>query len=209
MQKFICSAFICLSLIAFSACGFKPMASKKTDAMIGNHALRHAMASVRIHANTTNDLNLTGQHFRIELEDLINPGERLSDEIKYQLNVNLTRQTIPGFVAPDGKAQRFLVDLRSEFELIDLASGRVIERGKLKRSSSYSNRPNAYFSTYVAEQDTLKRLAGELAEEYRMKLASLLKAPPVEPTMQIDQKENYIPNLPDPNTATPIPGFGS
>lgn len=164
-----------------AACGFKPMASVPAATSETDKAVLMEMAAVGVEVSTAHNQRLIGQEFRIALEDLLNPGELVAAQQRYRLRISLNPVTSPGFIAPDGKAQRFLIALRSSFELIDLQTATVIQRGDLFRNSSYSNLPNSYFSTYVAEQDTLKRMAEQLAEEYRMKLASVLTNPPTVP----------------------------
>lgn len=179
MHLFIRSSLIYSSLICLTACGFEPMASNSTSSY-RNDAMPSALAHVAIVADTPADKRLIGEEFRIRLEDLIRPGQSLQTA-DYTLTVSLNPITSPGLIAPDGKAQRYLVSLNSTYRLNN-SDGRMIEQGNLSRNSSYSNLPNSYYSTYVAEQDTLKRLSQELAEQYRMKLASLLASPPKTPS---------------------------
>jgi len=181
MRPVIYPLIILASLITLSACGFRPMASVETR-QADNAVLAHELASIDIQTSTAGNQRLLKQRFQAALEDLINPGELTRNDHRYVLQVNLVHAIAPGFINPDGTAQRFLIELRSNFVLTRLADNKIIERGILRRSSSYSNLPNSFFSTYVAEQDTLKRLAEQLAEEYRLKLASLLARPPEEPS---------------------------
>ncbi len=180
LMKYVCSFFTISALIALTACGFKPMAATYTNAY-DDQSLPAAMASVRVEAASTDTQRLLGQNFRIALEDLIDPSGGASTGSAYVLQVSLEPYIQPGLIAPDGKAQRFLVSLNSSYVLKRLSDGAVLDNGRLNRSSSYSNLPNSYFSTYIAEQDTIKRMSKELAEQYRMKLASILASLPSEP----------------------------
>lgn len=200
-----CFAALLCSLL-LGACGFEPMAGTNTTSAAGN-SLPSELASVAIEAHTNRDQRLLGQQFRIALEDLINPGQLQGTQKHYALRVHLAPLTNPGFIAPDGTAQRFLVNLRSTYELIDLRSNETIERGSLDRNSSYSNLPNSFFSTYVAEQDTLRRLSAQLAEEYRLKLASLITTPPSKPSKELFEAPDTIINPQE--TATGVPRIGS
>ena len=205
MRNTIYLSLILASLIFVSACGFTPMASTTTKSAAGQ-SLSTELASVDIRANANHDQRLLSQQFRIALEDLINPGQLHGTQKYYALRVHLTPLTSPGFIAPDGTAQRFLVNLRSTYELIDLRNNNTIERGSLNRNSSYSNLPNSFFSTYVAEQDTLKRLTQQLAEEYHLKLASLITSPPETPSNEsFEPPENTSIR---PESAITVPGFG-
>lgn len=177
---------IILSSLLLSACGFRPLASVDTR-QADNAIISHELASVDIQTHIAGNQRLLKQRFQTKLEDLINPGELTRNDHRYLLQVNLIHTVSPGFINPDGTAQRLLIDLRSNFTLTRKADNKVIERGTLRRSSSYSNPPNSFFSTYVAEQDTLKRLAEQLAEEYRLKLSSVLTRPPEEPSPEQPQ----------------------
>jgi hypothetical protein len=180
MRKWI-PAYAGMTCLLLAACGFKPIAATSTKSY-ENQQLGEAIASVNVQATGPVNAKLLGQNFRIALEDLINPGGMNSTGSAYGLEVSLDSLTQPNLIAPDGKAQRFLVYLNSTYTLTRYSDGKVLENGKLNRSGSYSNLPNSYYSTYIAEQDTIKRLTKELAEQYRMKLASILTAPPKEPT---------------------------
>ena len=199
MQTFRLSLVIS-SIILLAGCGFRPMAAADV-ATPGGQALSGERASVDIQAQTRRDGRALGQLFRVTLEDLINPGQKRANNQTYQLRVSLSPIVSPGFVAPDGKAQRFIVNLQSGYELRRIADNELIEHGTLSRSSSYSNLPNSYFSTFVAEQDTLKRLTQQLAEEYRFKLASLISNPPAKPS---EMPDNFLENDPSIPTKSAI-----
>lgn len=211
MHHPIRTAITLLLIAALAGCGFEPMGAVKQHGAASDSLLGE-MAQVSVEVSSNQNKRLLTQHFRITLEDLINPGEQLATQKAYALRINLGSIASPGFIAPDGKAQRFLVNLRSSYSLVRLADGAVIENGQLNRTSSYSNLPNSYFSTYAAEQDTLKRLAGELAEQYRMKLASLLTSPPSTPstpTTQAFGKDDIAGSRPDADiTQQGIGGIG-
>lgn len=190
MKTGVCLILICV----LSACGFEPMAGQSTQSY-DQQALPAALARVTIQAKSPESMRMIGQQFRIDLEDLINPsGSEAAKE--YILDVSLAPIVQPGFITPDGKAQRFLVFLQSSYTLTRLSDGKLLESGNMRRNSSYSNLPNSYYSTYIAEQDTIKRLSKELAEQYRMKLASVLSSPPKTPG-------NVLPNTPPPLMTEP------
>lgn len=162
-------AFAGMALL--SACGFQPVAATAPSAT--ETPLAADMAGIRVNISSLPEQRLLGQHFKSELEDLLNPGGA-SGHRQYELHVNLGTLVAPGLIAPDGKAQRFLVTLQSSYQLVRLSDNKRISKGTLQRVGSYNNLPNAYFSTYVADQDMLKRLAHALAAEYRLRLASAL-----------------------------------
>lgn len=153
------------------------MAARGSGAGQGNAVLAEQLARIEVVVAATSDQRLLAQHFRSKLEDLLNPGEQLGRQKSYRLNINLGTVVSPGLIAPDGKAQRFTVNLQSSYTLTQTAKSQVIDSGAAQRVGSYNNPPNAYFSTFVAEQDALKRLATALAKDYQMKLAAALVKP--------------------------------
>lgn len=159
------------SAMLLTACGFEPMAAK-TASSPSSPALAQELAAMNIRVSSIPEQRLLAQHFRSSLEDLINPGLAYGSDRLYNLSISLGTIVSPGLIAPDGKAQRFIVNLRSSYVLTRVSDNKLVSKGEVQRVGSYNNLPNAYFSTFVAEQDTLKRLAAELAEEYRMRLAS-------------------------------------
>ncbi len=153
-----------LSLLA--ACGFTPVAGQK-------NAVALPQVSVQVHAG--GDLRILAGEFTSRLEDLLGQAPQRPDRVK--LIVSLTHSTSAGLIAPDGKAQRYTMTLQSSYTLVPEGKMDAIDVGSIARSGSYLNRPNVYFSTFVSEQDTIKRLSRELAEEYHLLLVSRLGSP--------------------------------
>jgi hypothetical protein len=118
-----------------------------------------------------------GQLLVAELEDKLNPGGAVPARPEYRLNVTLTSGASPIGVAPDGTISRYNVFMASAYTLFRIADGKKLTSGSIDHVSSYNNVTNAYFSTYVSEQDAIKRGVTELAEIYRQRLAAHLTNP--------------------------------
>ncbi len=116
-----------------------------------------------------------GQVFRNRLEDNLNPNASAAPK-QYRLSVSLATISTPGIVDTTGAILRYTLRMDSHYTLIRNSDGKIIHTGDIRRTASYNNVPNAYFSTYVSQEDTTTRLAESLAEEYRMRLASILSS---------------------------------
>ncbi len=155
-----------IAMLTLTACGFEPMAGKRAgDARVGTQLAGIEVAPVP---------GAIGLQFRTSLEDLINPGETIAGAPQYRLRVALNPTTTPAIVAPDGSTLRYNMQLNSTYTLTRLSDGKQIREGAIRRIGAFNSVPNQYFSSFVSEQDALKRLSIALAEEYRFRLASIL-----------------------------------
>ncbi len=179
-------------LLLLAGCGFEPMAARVDEGVMLPH--------VTVKVNASQDTKVPAQDFSNHLEDLLMQSERRNEE--YILTVSLSNSISQGLVAPDGKAQRYTMNLTSTYTLERVVDNKVIDSGMVARSGSYNNRPNVYFSTFVADQDTAKRLGIELAEEYHLLLASRLgNLEKISATQQVEPMEVIYPNAPSPTAA--------
>ena len=110
------------------------------------------------------------------LEDRLNPEGAVPPNPAYRLSLTFTNSTVPIGVARDGTVSRYNVYLTSHYTLYRNADDKAITAGDLSYVNSYNNLTNQYFSTYVSEQDALKRNVTELAELYRQRLTAYLDA---------------------------------
>lgn len=154
-----------LTACGLAACGFEPMQAKRADS-----AESATLSAVAVEPVPT----AVGREFTTTLEDLLNPGGVHKTPARYRLRVALVPTSFPAIVAPDGSTLRYNISIDSTYTLTDLASGKTVKSGSVRRTGSFNNVPNAYFSTYVSEQDAMKRLGVALAEDYRMRLAGVL-----------------------------------
>lgn len=149
-----------------AGCGFQPVYGNKSTSGAAT------LAGVQV----TSIEGRMGQQFRADLEDRLNPGGILPAKPQYRLDVTLKTSLAGIGVARDGTISRYNVYLDSTYELYRSEDGQKITSGTLRHASSYNNLTNAYFSTYIAEEDALKRGITELAELYRQRLVSAVSA---------------------------------
>lgn len=148
-----------------SGCGFHSLYGTRADAPEGSKV----MAGVKVD-NIPN--GRMGQQLKADLEDGLNPQGAVPPNPAYRLAVTLKDSTAAIGVARDGTVSRYNVYLYSEYALYRTSDGKEITAGNLRHVSSYNNITNAYFSTFVSQEDAVKRGIDELAQLYRQRLGA-------------------------------------
>ena len=156
---------IAVALLGITACGFKPMYGHKGGTEGGGPG---------VVIETLDDRTRMNQQFKAELEDKLNPAGRVPANAKYRLETTLSSEANAIGVARDGTVSRYNVSMRSGYRLIRIDDDQLVTSGSLRHVSSYNNTNNQYFSTYMSEQDALKRGVTELTELYKQRLSPFL-----------------------------------
>jgi len=148
------------------ACGFHPLYAKKTS----------DTDTSKVFAGVTVDSmpGRTGQLLKSNLEDQLNPKGAIPGSPAYRLSVTYKSSITPIGVARDGTVSRYNVYLTSKYVLYRNADGKAITSGEIGYVDSYNNLTNAYFSTYISEEDAFKNGITQLAELYRERITSYL-----------------------------------
>ena len=155
--------------LALASCGFEPMYGDRANKSSGSGS--QALAGVTVAPIP----GRIGQVFKTSLEDLINPAGP-QGPASFRLQATINHIIVPISVARDGTVSRFNVNFTSEYALIRIKDDTPVTSGTLTYVTSYNNLANSYYSTYIAEQDALKRGTTSLAELYRQRLAVYLDA---------------------------------
>jgi len=173
-----------------TGCGFQPLYSKKA-----------ATDNSKVFAGVTVDSmpGRSGQLFQAELEDQLNPHGAIPPKPAYRLSATFKTRVVPIGVARDGTVSRYNIYLSSSYTLYRNSDGKPITDGSVSFVNSYNNLTNAYFSTYISEQDALKRGVEELAQLYRQRLTAYFDAGA--PVHEIIAPENKKPT----STIEPVP----
>jgi hypothetical protein len=194
-----------LPVFWFTACGFQPVYGKKDG------AVPKSLAGVSIEPVGR---DRDSQLLKFALEDNLNPGGAVPVNPAYRLNASLTSTASPIGIARDGTVSRYNVHLYSQYKLIRNSDDAVVTTGNVRHVSSYNNVTGAYFSTYISEEDAVKRGIGELGEMYRQRLAPFLtagyvapprKQPLPEEPLPLEEKTNKIPDENEVPTIRPVP----
>lgn len=155
-----------LALFWFSACGFQPIYGKVEDKHIETGTY---LASTTVEATGGSDLDLQLKNI---IEDRINPKAESSLYGKsFLLEIQVTAPRTPLGIDRSGSISRYDITLRSTYVLYDAETREVLDKGVLTRRASYVN-ADEKFAAYSAEQDAIVRGIKELAEDYKMRLAS-------------------------------------
>jgi LPS-assembly lipoprotein len=159
---------LCLcGFLLLSACGFQPLYGTDEDGV-----------------NIADELGQTyilpiedreGQVLYNHLRDRIVPHGQPSRP-KYVLAVTLDDRLSGAVVRRDATASRFNLTLTAVYLLKDARTDKVLTRGTARAIGSYNVRDEPY-PTLVAELDVRGRVARDLSEEIRNRLAVWLRDP--------------------------------
>lgn len=142
-----------------AACGFQPL--------YGDHRAADAqwLASIEVE-HSKERLN---QLLAIAIEDAVNPkGMRVAPQFRLEPTVEM--QEYPFATNLDGSVSRFVVDVKSNYQLIRLVDSKVVDSGMLHRTTSFNVSDNDDYATFIASEDARERAMKEIAEQYRFKL---------------------------------------
>jgi LPS-assembly lipoprotein len=176
---------LCLSGL-LAACGFEPLYGDRSDG-----------------PNVADELGKTyllpiadrqGQVLYNYLRDRIVPRGQ-PERPKYVLSVILVESVSGAVVRRDATASRNNLTLTATYTLQDAASKQVLTRGQAQAVGSYNVRTDPY-PTLVAELDVRTRVARDLSDEIRNRLAVYMLDPTVPPPPRITRPEAPEPILP-------------
>ena len=160
-----------VALLFLSACGFQPVYGKKATQQAASFPDVEVVFNSRIKED---------RDFQFALQTRLNPDGREASPL-YRLEPQLIISEAAIDVARDGTVSRYNLSLDSAYVLYRIRDNAVMAKGSIRQVSSYSNIVGAYYSTYIAKEDAIKRGLVELAEMYRQRLTPLLSAPDPQP----------------------------
>jgi hypothetical protein len=167
--------------LAIASCGFEPLHSREYQASlavglseVSINASGRSVASSTLNISATNTVSFRyAELLEAEIMDQVNPrGER--GVKKFRVDISFDEFDTPLFVNPDGTASRGDLAYSSTYTIIRLADNAPVASGSLQRVSSYNTSPSADYASYVSIEDARKRGITELAQDYKLRLASLL-----------------------------------
>jgi LPS-assembly lipoprotein len=158
LQRKSLTALICLVTFAISACGFTPVHQKKEAS--------GALLAMEI---PTIGNDRYGQILKASLEDLFNP-ESKNLEPEYRLQLSLKNNKVPLVIERDRTVDRYNLVFVANYSIIERATNKAIYTGKSKVVGSFNSVESDY-STFVAEEDTSKRIMKELARDIHFRTA--------------------------------------
>ena len=156
-----------------AACGFEPLYGTQ-GASVEDQKVLSDLAGIEIQTPG----GLLGAQFKRDLEDRLNPGGIIAANRTYRLVMDLSMREEPVAVARDGSISRYNIFIETYFRLLRTKDQKPVLEGKFQRVTSYAVQANAYYSTYVSRNDSIRRAVTEMAEEYRQRLGAFLKQNP-------------------------------
>ncbi len=140
--------------LVLSACGWEPLYADRETA--GGFA--------KLQAIKVNPIaERVGQQLEIGLRQSFNPGGEPAKP-SYVLNVTLQQSLQNSGIQSQGLGTRGDLQLVALYQLIDIATNRVLQTGTVHTSDSFDIQANGY-STVVAENDAARRDVEELRRE--------------------------------------------
>lgn len=134
-----------------------------------------------------------GQILQQNLEDQLNPRGAVPADAAYRLHVVFNSTEAPIGTERDGTVTRYNVYLRSQYILTRISDGKQVTAGNIDNVSSYNNRVNEYYSTYVAQKDSVERGVVELARLYRQRLGGYLASGAPVQEIKLPDKNMQLP----------------
>jgi LPS-assembly lipoprotein len=158
-------ALICVALVipALAGCGFQPLYA---DGSKG--ALATAMGKV----NVSPIPERLGQLVHDGLVQELNANGAGT----YRLDVKIAQSIDPIGIRSDDTATRGRVTLTANYELIDIATGKVVLRD-LARSDVGVDKVRSEYATVVAEQSASERNAKQVVRQISLRLALYFRQP--------------------------------
>jgi len=132
--------------------------------------------------------NREGQILHNLLLDRLNPTGRPASA-KYQLNTRLVESVKKLGYTQRYEATRANLTLAAEFTLTELATGKVVYKGRSRAVGSY-NISTSNYQTDVSADDARRRVSREIADDMKLRIAAALgrlhkdEAAPPAPEMQ-------------------------
>lgn len=158
-------ALAIIALVALAACGFQPVYGTNSDRDI---EVSTYLSSIRFVQRS----GMLGQQLQNALEDGFNPDASSSLYGKsFRLEFNIATRRDAVVIEQNGVIARYNILLISAYRLIDDETGELLDNGTLRRTASFYNAPEK-FAAYTAERDAVQRALGELAEDYRLRVAA-------------------------------------
>ena len=173
------SLLLTCHLFLLTACGFQPVHSQsyRASQAADLSAILFEVSGVDGTPNAVGSNAMVARRYsellKAEITDQLNPtGTRA--EKQFKVAISYTEQQVGLFVNPDGTASRGDLVLTSSYTITRLADAKTITTGSIARTSSFNTSPTADYASYVSIEDARQRGVIGLAQDYKLRLATLL-----------------------------------
>ena len=162
-MRFALLISVCFSLLwVLSACGFSPVYGTHTSHQTAAH-----LAAIEVQGPKGRYNELLAE----ELRDSLNPEHHLVAP-SYRLSVGLGMASHPIITEADGTASRVRMDFVSPYTLVRIVDGKVLQKGKIRRTQSYNISNDSDYSSFISQRDIVQRGMLALANDYQLRLSS-------------------------------------
>ena len=157
------SVVLCV-LMMVSACGFEPI----YRAAQRNIVPRDMLSQIEI----ITPAGRQGDQLKARMEDYFYAGG-VRQGNRYRLQTDLSIQSQPFLIEPDGIASRFNVLLVSNYTLYRSVDNLPLKKGVIRRHVSYNVSEADDYSTFISERDAVRQGIDEMADEYKLRIAAI------------------------------------
>jgi len=156
-------AALSLPLAGLGGCGFTPLYAQP------------GVAGGLTHIQVEAPRGRVGYLLRQNLDDDFGRARGAAPVYRLELTMNTVRQS-HGLTAND-VAQRYQLNLRVSYNLVEVASGKVAHAGSVISDISYDSTDQPY-AGIAARQDVQNRLASDVAQKIEIEIAAWLASRP-------------------------------
>jgi hypothetical protein len=184
------SAFL-LVVFLTSSCGFHSIYNIENDipGEVDERSYKQELAAIKI----VEKRKYINQQLRNNLEVVLNPDE-IKNEPKYLLNVDLTKTLTSTFTTTTGASGRNKVTLTADYQLKDIATGKVISIGSTTARDDFDVQSRR-FANYNVEEAIAVNLTKIIAQNIR----NLLMSDILNKNKQKDEDSDIVENKSDMN----------
>jgi LPS-assembly lipoprotein len=160
--KFAVVAAALLAGAPLAACGFQPLYEQPTVS---------GLTHIEVDAPQGRIGYLLGQDVESAL------GRAAGEAPIYRLNVALVQTRAAHGLTANATAQRYELDMKVTYTLIEIATGKVVKTGAVISNISYDSL-NAPYAGIAARQDVQDRLALDAAQKIEVAIAAWMASRP-------------------------------
>ena len=150
------------ALAALGACGFTPLYATPGVGAGLSHIQVVAPPQDRV-----------GFLLREDLDDAF--GHEVGAPPQYRLEMTLNEVRQAHGLTANATAQRYELDMRVDYTLTEIATGKVVNKGTVVSNLSYDSADQPY-AGIAARQDTQDRLASDAAQKIEVQVAAWMAA---------------------------------
>ena len=159
----LAGAAVVVVVAALGGCGFTPLYA------------RPGVAGGITHIEVIAPKGREGYLLRQNLDDDFGHAQGEAPVYRLEITMNTARRA-HGLTAND-TAQRYELDLKVSYNLVEIASGKVAHTGAVISDISYDSTDQPY-AGIAARQDVQNRLASDVAQKIEIQVASWLASQP-------------------------------